>query len=368
MLLLSIAACNFGFAIGLSCPSQSDQEGETRPSRSTLEIALEHVAGSATVKPSDSVFPGASSQIRLGYPDCDYDRRCYCQHSFSYRIQAVDDGRSPILQKKSEELSQKPMFGCYITGTDLRGKKQHRCRFVRRVTLDRNDAALQGITLPKDIGASVSAWVESAVRVDQVGLPIEETAPVAMALLIEGGDHTYEVIEDFMPNRTDCDIEVSFAGKVFDFSSCKRDVACINKVVGAVHSSVRAELAKDPLNAAEVRDQPIPPGEIWMRHDFKSSKVLGAPYFELTTYVLKFWFAGLDRGPSSTEPNVYMHSLYMNVAQSITRAVGVNGRYEEPTKEQLAAYRSAMNQAVSHALTNACYDIGGQFKESICHY
>lgn len=348
--------------------SGRQSESDTTPSRSTFDIVLEHVALPAATSPPDNVFPGAPDKVVLGYPDCDYDRRCYCGHRFSYRLQAAEHADTPALVKKLAELTQLPMFGCYETGEDLRGRRQKRCRFVRKVQLVADERTFDGISIPTDLGPTVTAWIESTVRVDQKQLPIEEASSVSMPILLNSGDNTYSVMEDLKGTESDCLLEVSFSGKVFDFFSCKQDLTCISKNVETFRSSLKAELSNDPLDAIEVKDEPIPPGEMWMRNQYKPSRILGAPYFELTTYVLKLWFAGVGKGPSSTEPNVNMHSLYMNTAQSITRSVGVRGRYEEPTQEELAAYKSAMNAAIARALAKACHDIHGQLTDSVCHY
>jgi hypothetical protein len=358
------------FPLAIQCLSGGDEHpSENATSRPALDVVRDHVSLTTKMKPAENVFPGPPSHVVLGYPDCDYDYRCYCQNSFSYRLQRVDVARASELRKQVSELEQLPMFGCYETGRDLRGKSQHRCRFVRKVQLARDDNAFKEISLPNSIGPTVTTWIESVVRVDRELLPIEETAPGSMPILAESDEATYEVIEGFSPHREDCDMEVSSTGKVFDFFSCRQDLKCIGRSLETFRSAIRSELSTDPFNATEIHDQPIPPGEMWMRHKYKASAILGPPYFELATYVFKFWFAGTDRGPSSTEPNGSMHSLYLNVVESITCQAGIGGeRYSEPRPEQLAAYKSAIDAAVARALSKACRDVRGQVKESLCHY
>src|SRR5205823_7356963 len=114
--------------------------------------------------------------------------------------------------------------------------------------------------------------------------------------------------------------------------------------------------------------QLTPPGDIWMRRAYKPSQILGAPYFELSTYVFKLWFAAYDHGDFSLKPRQDLHLLYLNVAESFTRSVGVSGVYTEPTQQQIASHKVATNLALSHALALACQQIHGRIEGTICHF
>jgi hypothetical protein len=213
------------------------------------------------------------------------------------------------------------MFGCYETGEDLKGNREQRCRFVRHVQLKRSDQAFSQISLPLDTGPTLDVWIECAVRVDLTGLPLAEASSRAMPILVQANGTLYEVIQEFLPSERSCMMAVHFSGKALDLTSCKEDTTCLQRALDVYKSALRHEFSASPMGTSEIHDQPVPPGEMWMRRAYQASHILGSPYFELSTYTFKFWFTVSESGDFSLTPRKDLHSVYVNASQSFTRAV-----------------------------------------------
>jgi hypothetical protein len=361
------AFIELALAVGTSLyAGQAGGSLDTPHTLTTIQIVLAHRDAPNKVTPAGGVRPGPAEHLFFSYTDCDFEYECYCRHRFSYRLQEVDTNTASALRDKLQSLEQSPMFGCYQTGMDLRGRKEVRCRFVRRLELARDDKAFAELPVPKDAGSHLTVWFESAIRVDAKGLPLEEACPRALPVLVAARGKSYQVLQERQAGGQRCIMEPHFDGMIFDLSACKDDVSCMHKALDAYSSSVIQELSGQPVGASEIHDQPKPPGEIWMRRDHERSEILGSPYFELSTYVLKLWFAGGDHGDFSLKPREDLHALYMNASQTFTCSVGINGQYKEPELKDIAAFKAATTAALNRALKSACNNIHGHIVGSLC--
>src|SRR6266851_5539650 len=268
--ILGLAVAAGGFAIW---QAGSQDRG------AAFEIVLKHKNSTNEVNPAHNVHPGPAEQIFLGYTDCRYIYECFCQHAFSYHLRKVPRSRGSLITNQLRDLNQGPMFGCTKQERSLFDlSDEFRCRTVRRIQLKATDPAFEELSVPSEAGSDLTVWIESAVRVDPKGLPLEEAEPEAMPIFIEGNGKEYEVIEEYKPRDIHCMMRVTFSGKVIE---CKKSFTCLHKAQNAYSASLLRQFSREPLGASEVHDEPVPPGEIWLRREFQPSHVLGAPYFEL---------------------------------------------------------------------------------------
>jgi hypothetical protein len=345
-----------------------------------IQVVLEDVKSANGVAPAQNVRPGPPANPILQSVRC-LDE---CDCSSRYRLQEITEQSASSLREMLVQLNQSPMFGCrelegmYVGRTYV---PDIRCKFVRAVILgSHNNVVIQdgeiltdeykghkGIYPSWPKNKFLTVWIECTVRVDLRGLPLGEADSRVMPILVGDGKREFEIIQEIHQSKIKCEPDVTFNGKAFDFSSCGGNMECLRKIRDVFVATLRDEFSKDPLSATEIHDQPVPPGEIWMRSQYKPSKILGPPYFELSTYVLKLWFASSENhGYVVYEPDVTSKFLYINASESFTRSVGVSGTYEEPPPEQVSAYKTATNEVLLRALESTCHHFHGRMLSSVC--
>ena len=115
------------------------------------------------------------------------------------------------------------------------------------------------------------------------------------------------------------------------------------------------------------------PTQVRSQRITEESKVLqgmAGPYFEMATYTATFWPG--PRNGFVGSPNLYFSKqndpnwtrpvpdqIFLQVDQSLQISVGRKGSYEEPTRDQYAAYERAVVVAVQSAIAQTTTRLGG---------
>jgi len=313
--------------------------------------------------PHENIRPGLPTDIELGGIDCE-SGGCLCQgEPVWYDLVPVSGRQRVALAARLERLDNSPLFGRYTLTTALEDVEQIRYRFTRSLFLPTPDSMMKTIAWPeawtRKLGQLPSRiWLEAGVRTDRDGLPLEETFSTALPIAALVGDDLFQVVirPRRLPNVA-CMLAVHYGAPVFAFNRTSH--ARSDSVSRAYLDTLRVIFGEPPLQATAVVDAGTPPGEIWLRREFERSLVLGSPYFELSTYIIKWWQNTSWLSTFSRPPDVETIVLSLQVSQSLTRAVGINAIYSEPTIEQVARFRDRVVSAVAQAQKAVCDQFHG---------
>lgn len=184
------------------------------------------------------------------------------------------------------------------------------------------------------------------------------------------------------PIQGGCYVSKPFAGKAIDVAGCGADRSCILRSLNGLLSSLRKTFSAAPILAEQIHGSVAAPGEIEMARERKPSKILGAPYYELSTYFFETWIAededpygslygrhhfkgenGVQRVGEYTEK---ASLVFLRVDHIFTRSVHRNGVYSEPEPNEIARMESAVKSATTSAIAHACKGIHGVFEEPVC--
>jgi len=116
-----------------------------------------------------------------------------------------------------------------------------------------------------------------------------------------------------------------------------------------------------------------------MNREHKPSYLLGAPYYESSTYTIETWAAEDDnpfgslygresfKGTSSDHlqraDQIY---FFLKVSHVHTRAVHKNDTYSDPSITEIDKIDDGVNKAATKALTTACTSLKGTFEGTMC--
>lgn len=308
---------------------------------------------------------------KVDFIDCDYEYSCYCQKRLSYSVQRADEAVRREFRRLIQRTKQDRLFACRRIANPFRYQLERRCSFMSRFMPLENRAKIALPSYFDDLSPSsiIAIWVEASVRTDDKGVPLGEVLPRVRPVWIETDHGSYTVRENLASGQEpSCSMEVALNEKIIDLSGCS-DSNCYVQTLNALRAAVVHAFSLPPLEASLVMDQPIPPGEIWLRRAYKPSLILGRPYFELTTYVLQLWPSTSERPTPAWDfmpPTRDVKAVYLNVSQSITTAVGVKGTFSEPSEAESRKFKEAVSRGVRNAVVSTCERLKGHVIESSC--
>jgi hypothetical protein len=168
--------------------------------------------------------------------------------------------------------------------------------------------------------------------------------------------------------------EGQFEGRVLDLSACAKISECVQEAQRTLTEELTAAFQQPPLSASPVTKRVLPPSQVRFQRITEESTVLrgmAGPYFEMSTYTATFWlardgfFAGSAELYFSRQSDPKMRSaaadqIFLQVEQALQISVGRKGSYEEPTRDQYAAYERAVTDAVQTAIARATARLGGK--------
>jgi hypothetical protein len=266
-----------------------------------------------------------------------------------------------------------------------------------------SEASSQPDTWRKVVGNG-SIWILAGYRVDNLGRPLEPVDPVNLPpipLAVETETQLFLIQEQPIKiagqriGGFEPDTEVRLPGvRAFELRGIPIATAerLVERTMGEFVKNLDSAFEADPIAASPVLDQVIPPHEEWYRRAFKPSKVLGSPYYELSTYIVK-WYTGHWRPLMSAVGSVYVGDeqisrvvpsynsdspmrgptdipgkpyIWVHVVQTVTRAVGIKGIYEEPTAEEAAKFSAPVQEAFIKALKISCANLHGSMNNRVC--
>jgi len=311
-----------------------------------------------------------------------------------YFLVAVDNTstREEVLARL-RSLQAAGLFGCR-NGIDMIMEHYEAwCFFVTRAALPATPAipAAWSKVIGNDL--PLFAWLLAGYRVDNIGRPLEPVNQLNLPLvpLAVETEKRFFLIQERSPEIIfAADTSVRLPGvRVFELRGIPITERFIDRTMNEFVKNLDDSFKVDPIAATPVLDQVIPPHEEWYQRAFKPSKVLGPPYYELSTYLVK-WYIGHWRPLTHPVGGVYIGDdlisevipsldpnfrpqrsagppyIWVHVVQTITRAVGIKGTYEEPTTEESAKFSEPVQKAFRQALKISCGNMHGSMENGLC--
>src|SRR5262245_54191645 len=110
-----------------------------------------------------------------------------------------------------------------------------------------------------------------------------------------------------------------------------------------------------------------------MKREFQPSQILGAPYYELSTYTIETWvadkdnpfyslyqrqnFKGVDVSRVMNNSSLY---LFLKVSHILTRSAHKNGTYSEPERSEVEKFAGVIRDVVNGAVVKVCSTLRGR--------
>lgn len=133
-----------------------------------------------------------------------------------------------------------------------------------------------------------------------------------------------------------------------------------NEILSTFHSSA---LAADSDN-----EQSVSPDEVILRRNDKLSLVLGKPFIELSTYLLRFF----AQSGGTTDMTEDLTCISANAGLEVLPFIMLkrNGNSASPymaaEDDQMRTYREVISSSIQSALTVVCRQIHGTVQEGVC--
>jgi hypothetical protein len=220
---------------------------------------------------------------------------------------------------------------------------------------------------------STRLWVEGVIPIDQNWIPVAQPLRSVTPIAVQTDRALYLYsIETRLKGSAGPGMEIGFEGRVLDLSACADINVCLKDAARVLSEELTKAFQQAPLSAAPVH-RLAPPTQVRFQRLTEASAVLqgmAGPYFEMSTYTATFWPAPRDSFAGS--PNLYFTTqndprwgrrvadqIFLQVEHSLQISVGRKGSYEEPTRDQYAAYERAVTAAVQSAIVQATERLGG---------
>jgi hypothetical protein len=358
-------------ALCLGAGTAHQMKGQAIPERrgvappAALTLAEARARADGAINLNTMVFPSPAQPFYLGDIACEAGT-CRCGHNWDsvMRLVPVPPAAVGLTSARLGLLADVGMFHPYsFTPYSLVGENvpQTRYRFVRRVEIDPKVREQMARFYPDEFTSqapleSVQAiWIESAIRTDESGVPLEAAFAGVVPLAVQTASALYLVFVDYAPDprHISCMEAVHYEGLVLQVVN---PTDSLSSVAGQYLAELKNQFAQAPIAASEVRDATTPAGEVWLRRPYLRSMILGRPYFELSTYMIKWWSVGSGResGAVARQFDAGDDKFYVQVTQTLFRAVGVNGKYAEPTNPQGAKFQTVVTAAINQVRQTVC--------------
>ncbi len=202
-----------------------------------------------------------------------------------------------------------------------------------------------------------SIWFVAGVRIDSKGNPLEKRNTVD-PILIETDRKQYDIlgssigqsnIEPFLPH-----IGPTFVGYVLD--DCANKETVMKAFTNKVKASIIKKLESPPFGASLYPDFALPENELWLQREHKNSLILGAPFFEISTYILKWEIK--NEGQT--------HAVKFYITHSMTKSTGMKGTYIEPEIQDVKKFKERINALVNSSTKEVCTELQLEYYLNIC--
>jgi hypothetical protein len=358
----------------------------------TLPFTLDSVQSQTSLLTNDALRFLADFRLRypiplvIGYPDEMRDYAGACHERYSYAVLQIDLAQAESILKELSPIDIGKPFGCYRISINTRENPKStrageptelQCRYVDHVSpRSSNDLRLPvawtKVPQLKDVS---DIWVESVVRVNEQGFPLEKR-PFSKPLLIKSATGTYYLAVEVIAPRPNggCTVTYPFHDKVFDVAGCSDRFACASRALGSLSLAMSAKLASPPFAAGPNTAHPKP-GEMQFDRNDKPSLLLGGAYYERSTYTMQSWAADSVEPPDA----LYQQASYLGVQQRYpkylfaelqhiyTIAKNKAGPFRDAlTDEESSAINDAVKQLLPSALAEACVSLGATLTNGVC--
>jgi hypothetical protein len=353
------------------------------------------LTASANIESADHFSPPSNAALKVGYPDWQQDYASACQDRVFYALLPQDPQDIAQAQANLSHVNQTGIYGRYdrrvdtvkdFTTTYKDHLMEHMARFTRRYEFASDPVASKRVVLPKNLQDALAGevikelWVEGAVRITHDDLPLilgDRLSPVA--LRTDRG--FYLGVQIKMPDEGfgECYVSKPFSGKVLELTGLVSTPAYAQKALSTLLGSIKSVFAAEPIAADPIVTEAFGPGEFGMNREHKPSYLLGAPYYESSTYTVETWAAEEDdpfgslygresfKGTSSDHlrraDQIY---FFLKVSHVHTRAVHKNDTYSDPSISEIDKIDDGVNKATNKALTGACTSLKGTFDGAMC--
>lgn len=339
-----------------------------------------------STKENSNIILSSNNDLQVGHPDCETDYQCMCSTEHTYnaiRMSSINTVlphlRSNISEivGKIKNIEQGKLLNCYeMINHHEAFQKQNYCRFLTSVKKSNSVDGIRIIGNKGFVEGQVKNLIlENSIRIiPESRLPLGRASKFVRPIYAEIDGEPYVFEEVYSDPGVRCALTKLFENPVADLSQCEKPSQCGGKAASVFARAIIREMGQAPLLASRDESSVGLPGEIILKRNYKRSEVLGAPYYESSQYLLRWYRNSLGKiGP----PGSYTYSkgnsdhegsyLYFRIHQSLSIRASKNGNYPEGSSQQYAAYEEAIAKAIRTASSKACIELNGVLNTSnIC--
>jgi hypothetical protein len=355
-------------------------------------VLIDRARSGPQVGTSRALSLAAPKPIIVGYPDQQQDYASACFDHVFQALLPADGNEKDYIAELTRVIGRglyDPYHRAVNTVLDYTTSRDGRimnqmARFAAHYQFEANPVHDKTLVLPPNLNEALAdevvqeIWVEGSARLTTSGLPLEIDQEVSL-LAIKTNKHFYLGTQIRMPDDTGgCYVSMPFANKVLDVTSCSGSYVCAKKAVDGLLDTIRQRLRAEPFLAQDIQNEPFGPGEFGLKREYQPSHILGAPYYELSTYLIQTWAAesedpfyslyqrqrymGLDEKRAAANKVI----IFMKLNHVLTTSIHKNGNYGEPRPEEIQKFDAELNTAIADSITKACADMKSKMDGSVC--
>ena len=367
------------------------QNGKKRAEPKVINEIINVAVQNYTYSPDNYIVLRAHESAVVGHVDCEADYQCMCSTMNTYNFipdylvpSFLPEYKRTYISKILEAINQIPdgrFYECYsLLNHHEAFQEQQYCRFIDRLNPADNYKSIDSIVSTinnapfsaKDVEKIV---VENSVRVsNNKKLPLDKSSRFVRPIYLKTSSGTFLFEEVYHDPGVRCALSKVFDNPIFDLNKCQDKDTCASKAIAKLIPELDRQMKGGKLGAEIDRSDSTAPGERYYYRQYKQSLVLGEPKFESSQYILRWYRNNLG---SVAPPPAYSYSIgniahegsfiVARLQHSLSIRSGKNGPYPEGSQRDYSAYKQAVNDTLTKAVSNVCSNFNNAiFNDGTC--
>ena len=300
------------------------------------------------------------------------------RHGEGFLLDKVSPDLSSDIQRRLERIEDQSLFDCepYKSRHAL---SAFSCKYLARIdtrlrpisyrpppdslleSLERA-LALAGqpmpIALPESwatvlAGQAVkSIWVLCQGHANATGVPEPSEQPFIIPVALQTDSDRYLVMNEHEAFWAPVSAAANQTNHLLSLPGCQERAPCVNHANQILHQEIKLSFSGLPLMASPYDQNAEFPRDLRMGRQYEKSFVLGEPFCEFSVYIFRTF-------PSS-------QVIYSMIDILVLTSPNIAGTYAEPTDQQLAKYKSAVQSSIATAVERTCAKLGGLMRDGVC--
>jgi len=201
-----------------------------------------------------------------------------------------------------------------------------------------------------------SVWFKCHVNIDEEGFPVEKMG-CAEPILVKTDHGLYSCTAIDAPAKAFSANMLEPSYSAFIMQNCAPDNLVMDNFTKVVLERILKALQSDPFMAVRYDDISMPNHEIWLKTNDRTSIILGDPYYERSTYIVRWEHIRINNNDG----------VKLNICHCLTRAVGAKGTFSEPSITEFNKFKEQINKWASASVRNTCENLKLNFYNNTCN-